>query len=78
MLISVLGLVRSQIGASCGHEEHRIRLTNADNGRTVVVRAGDAFDVALEVPVGPFYYGTPVVSSESVRGNVPLAVEKRS
>jgi hypothetical protein len=67
ILIAALGLAGGLLGALCGHEEDRIRLTNADSGRTIVVHVGDEFDIALEVPVGPFYYGTPVVSSGSVR-----------
>ncbi len=67
MLIALLGLAGGLFGTSCGHEEDRIRLTDSDNGRTIVVRAGNAFDIALDVAVGPFYYGDPVISSASVR-----------
>jgi hypothetical protein len=65
--IAVPGLVGGLLVASCGQEEKRIRLTNSDNGRTIGVRAGSTFDVALDVPVGPFYYGDPVISSASAR-----------
>jgi hypothetical protein len=67
ILIVLLGLAGSLLGTSCDHEEERIRLTNADNGWTFLIRAGSAFDIALEVAVGPFYYGDPAISSDSVR-----------
>jgi hypothetical protein len=60
-VVTVAGL------ASCHHDVDRIRLTTSDNGRTFMVRVGDTFDIALEVPVGPAYYGTPVISSEAIR-----------
>ncbi len=65
-LVAVLGLAGGLLGAPCGHGEDRIRLTNSDSGRAITVHVGDRFDIALEVPVGPAYYGTPVVSSASV------------
>jgi len=60
-------LVGGLLGLSCHQGNDRIRLTDSDDGRTIVVRVGDEFDIALEVPVGPAYYGTPAVSSQSVR-----------
>jgi hypothetical protein len=55
ILSALLGLAGGLFGTSCGHEGERIRLTNSDSGRTIAVRAGTTFDIALDVPVGPFY-----------------------
>ncbi len=65
-MVAFLGLAGGVLYASCRQEEERIRLTNSDSGRTVTVQVGDRFDIALDV-LGPVYYGTPVVTSASVR-----------
>jgi hypothetical protein len=67
IVVVVLGLVGGRLGLACHHEAERIRLANADNGRSIAVRVGEQFAIALEVPVGPVYYGHPVVSSDAVR-----------
>ena len=54
------------IGLSCHSQANRVLVTASDNGRTVTAQVGDTIDVALEA-IGPFYFGTPVVSSMSVR-----------
>jgi hypothetical protein len=54
-----------ELGCSPG-EGSRFQFGNADNGRTVVVRVGDALDIALDT-VGPVYYATPLLSSSAVR-----------
>jgi hypothetical protein len=41
-------------------------LSWADNGRTIVAAVGDQIEVALNV-VGPYYYGSPSISSSSVQ-----------
>ena len=48
----------------CFHD--RIPLTNADSGRTVTLGVGDRIDITLGT-VGPGEYGTPEVSSPSIR-----------
>ena len=42
-----------------------IMLSWSDNDRSIVVGVGDQVEVALRV-VGPYYYGSPSVSSSSV------------
>ena len=43
-----------------------VSLTNADNGRSLAVLVGDEIDITLQT-IGPGSYGTPVLSSGSVR-----------
>jgi hypothetical protein len=54
------------LGLCCHSQANRILLTASDNGRTVTAQVGDKIEVALET-IGPFYVGSPVVSSTSVR-----------
>ena len=63
-----LGLAAATVllGLSCHSQANRVLVTASDNGRTVTAQVGDKIDVALEA-IGPFYFGTPAVSSMSVR-----------
>jgi hypothetical protein len=53
------------LGLCCHSQADRVLVTASDNGRTVTARVGDTIEVALDA-IGPFYFGTPVVSSMSV------------
>jgi hypothetical protein len=57
-------LALSILLTACSHD--RFPLTDADNGRTITVGVGDAIEIKLGT-VGPGEYGTPVVSSSSIR-----------
>lgn len=50
----------------CGLTKTQVSLTNADNGRSIAVVVGDEIDVTLQT-IGPGEYGTPVLSSRSIR-----------
>ena len=50
--------------SGCSHD--RIPLTNEDNGRTIALGVGDALEITLGT-VGPGEYGTPEISSSSIR-----------
>jgi hypothetical protein len=56
----------SVLSASCHASYDTITLSLPDNGRTVVAAVGDRIEVILGV-VGPFYFGSPAISSASVR-----------
>jgi hypothetical protein len=43
-----------------------VSLTNTDDGRSIAVLVGDEIDITLQT-IGPGEYGTPVLSSGSVR-----------
>ena len=43
-----------------------VSLTNADDGRSIAVLVGDGIEVTLQT-IGPGEYGTPVLSSGSIR-----------
>ena len=59
-----VGAVFSALG--CDLANTRVSLTNADNGRSIAVLVGDKIEVTLQT-IGPGEYGTPVVSSGSIR-----------
>jgi hypothetical protein len=54
------------LGQGCHSQPADILLSSSDDGRTVAAQVGDTIVVALDV-VGPSYFGTPVLSSASVR-----------
>ena len=54
------------LGQACDSQPTRLDLSASDNGRTVAAEVGANIVVALDA-IGPFYFGTPVVSSASVR-----------
>ena len=61
---AALGAVLFALG--CGLAHTRVSLTNADDGRTIAVLVGDEIEITLQT-IGPGEYGTPVVSSGSIR-----------
>jgi hypothetical protein len=61
---AAVGLVLFSLG--CGLVKTRVSLTNADNGRSLSVLVGDEIDITLQT-IGPGSYGTPVISSGSIR-----------
>jgi len=67
VLAVVPAFVVGLLWVACHQRSERIRLSGADNGQIVAIAVGQQFDIALEVPVGPAYYGDPVISSQSVR-----------
>jgi hypothetical protein len=52
--------------SSSNHGPDRINLDNSSNGNTVSVAPGDEIDITLQT-IGPGEYGTPTVSSGSIR-----------
>lgn len=50
----------------CDLANTRVSLTNADDGRSIAVLVGDEIDITLQT-IGPGSYGTPVISSGSIR-----------
>lgn len=63
---AVLAVLLGSLASACQGSTDTTMLSLSDNGRTIVATVGDEIDVALRV-VGPFYYGSPSVSSSSVR-----------
>ena len=51
---------------ACGLTSTRVSLTNADDGRSIAVLVGDEIEITLQT-IGPGAYGTPVLSSGSIR-----------
>jgi hypothetical protein len=54
------------LALGCESPDTRVSLTNADNGRSVAVLVGDELEITLQT-IGPGEYGTPVLSSRSIR-----------
>ena len=54
------------LAGACGHSGDHTTLSLVDNGTTVALSVGDTLDVELAT-VGPFYFGTPTISSTAVR-----------
>lgn len=61
---AAVGAVLLTLG--CNLLNTRVSLTNADNGRSVAVLVGDKIEITLQT-IGPGEYGTPVLSSGSIR-----------
>ena len=53
-------------GLGCHSSGDRIRLSNSDSGRSVAAAVGDEIDITLQT-IGPGQFGSPVLSSSSVR-----------
>jgi hypothetical protein len=51
---------------ACHPQANRILLSGSDDGRTVAAEVGKEVIVSLDA-IGPFYFGTPSVSSASIR-----------
>lgn len=66
LLATALATLAAAVALCCHSSANTITLTAADNGRTIMVEVGDKIEVTLEA-VGPFYFGSPIVSSMSVR-----------
>ena len=50
----------------CGSSHDVVNLQNSDSGRSMAVAVGDEVDVTLQT-IGPGQYGTPSLSSSSVK-----------
>jgi hypothetical protein len=61
-----IGVAALLFAASCHPSSDHIGLDNSSNGRTVSVAPGARIDVTLQT-IGPGQYGTPTVSSGSIR-----------
>lgn len=56
----------SLLTLGCNLLNTRVSLTNADHGRSLAVLVGDKIEITLRT-IGPGEYGTPVLSSGSIR-----------
>jgi len=65
--IAVAAAIVAALVGGCGHPpSDHTTLSLSDNGRTIALAVGDTLDVELDT-VGPFYFGTPIVSSTAVQ-----------
>ena len=65
--VLVMAAVVPLFGLGCGASHARIvAVTNSDSGHSVPVAVGSEIDVTLQT-IGPGQYGTPTLSSKSVR-----------
>jgi hypothetical protein len=58
--------VASLLAFGCHSSRDRINLNNSDSGRSLAVAVGDEIDVTLQT-IGPGQFGSPVLSSGSLR-----------
>jgi hypothetical protein len=58
--------VGALLGFGCHSSSDRINLSNSDSGRNLAVAVGDEIDVTLQT-IGPGEFGSPVLSSGSLR-----------
>ena len=63
-LVVLFAFTLSLALSACGHDQ--VPLSNDDAGRTITVSVGDHIDIMLGT-TGPGAYGTPALSSPSIR-----------
>jgi hypothetical protein len=64
--VAACAVLIAALAIACQGSTDTTVLSWSDNGRTVMAAVGDQIEVALNV-VGPYYYGSPTISSSSVR-----------